>query len=82
MPDLIAPGQVVFECSSFTDEANWKLLLETSMEGYHIKALHSKSFYPYGYDNLNVVETYGTNSRSGRIGYRLDAPATARFPAR
>ncbi len=63
LPDLIAPGQVVFEYSSFLDDANWKLLLETSMEGYHIKALHNKSFYPYGYDNLNVVETYGTNSR-------------------
>ena len=63
LPDLIAPGQTVFEYSSFTDDANWKLLLETSMEGYHIKSLHNKSFYPFGFDNLNVVETYGTNSR-------------------
>lgn len=63
LPDLIAPGHVVFEYSSFLDDANWKLLLETSMEGYHIKALHNKSFYPYGYDNLNIVETYGNNSR-------------------
>lgn len=63
LPDLMAPGQEVFEYSSFTDEANWKLLLETSMEGYHIKALHRTSFYPYGFDNLNVVETFGTNSR-------------------
>ena len=63
LPDLIEPGQEVFEYSSFTDDANWKLLLETSMEGYHIKALHNKSFYPYGFDNLNVVETFGMNSR-------------------
>jgi choline monooxygenase len=63
LPDLIEPGQEVFEYSSFTDEANWKLLLETSMEGYHIKALHTESFYPYGFDNLNVVETFGMNSR-------------------
>jgi hypothetical protein len=63
LPDLMAPGQAVFEHTSFIDDANWKLLLETSMEGYHIKALHNKSFYPYGFDNLNVVETYGTNSR-------------------
>jgi choline monooxygenase len=62
-PDLIAPGQEVFEYSSFTDDANWKLLLETSMEGYHIKTLHHTSFFPYGFDNLNVVETYGMNSR-------------------
>ena len=63
MPDLIAPGHEVFEYSSFTDEANWKLLLETSMEGYHIKALHRTTFYPMGFDNLNVVETHGANSR-------------------
>jgi choline monooxygenase len=63
LPDLIAPGQEVFEYTSFTDDANWKLLLETSMEGYHIKALHNKSFYPFGFDNLNVVETAGLNSR-------------------
>jgi choline monooxygenase len=63
LPDLVEPGQEVFEYTSFIDDANWKLLLETSMEGYHIKALHRESFYPFGFDNLNVVETYGTNSR-------------------
>ena len=63
LPDLMESGQEVFEYSSFTDEANWKLLLETSMEGYHIKTLHRTSFYPYGFDNLNVVETFGANSR-------------------
>ena len=40
-----------------------KILLETAMEGYHIKALHNKTFYPYGFDNLNIVETFGMNSR-------------------
>jgi phenylpropionate dioxygenase-like ring-hydroxylating dioxygenase large terminal subunit len=84
LPELIAPGQVVFEHTSFTDEANWKLLLETSMEGYHIKALHNKSFYPYGYDNLNVVETYGTNSRIvfpfRRIEKLRNIPAQDRRP--
>ena len=63
LPDLIAADQVVFEYTTFTDEANWKLLLETSMEGYHIKALHNTTFYPFGFDNLNVVETFGMNSR-------------------
>jgi len=63
MPDLVGPDQVVFEYTTFTDQANWKLLLETSMEGYHIKALHNQTFYPFGFDNLNVVELYGANSR-------------------
>ena len=43
--------------------ANWKLLYETLMEGYHIKSLHRESFYPFGYDNLKVVETFGPHSR-------------------
>lgn len=63
LPDLLAPDQVVFDKIEFEDPANWKLVGETSMEGYHIKALHTKSFYPYGYDNLNVVEMFGPNSR-------------------
>ncbi|MGO1117457.1 aromatic ring-hydroxylating oxygenase subunit alpha [Rhodovibrionaceae bacterium A322] len=63
LPELVQPGQKVFDTIEFEDDANWKLLAETSMEGYHIKALHKTSFYPYGYDNLNIVETYGPNSR-------------------
>ncbi|MGH1357151.1 MAG: aromatic ring-hydroxylating oxygenase subunit alpha [Burkholderiaceae bacterium] len=63
LPEIIAPDQVVFDYNTFVDEGNWKLLNEFSMEGYHIKSLHHESFYPYGYDNLNVVETFGPNSR-------------------
>lgn len=63
MPAIIQPEQQLFDTAELIDEANWKLLCETSMEGYHIKALHNRSFYPYGFDNLNVVETYGPNSR-------------------
>ena len=33
------------------------------MEGYHIRSLHKNSFYPYGFDNTNLVENYGPNSR-------------------
>ena len=62
-PDLLGPDQIVFDFIQLHDKANWKLVVESAMEGYHIKALHPKSFYPYGFDNLNVVETYGPNSR-------------------
>ncbi len=63
LPDLLPDDYVLFNKLEFDDEANWKLIGETSMEGYHIKALHNQSFYPYGYDNLNVVELHGRNSR-------------------
>lgn len=63
MPERIGPTQKFMEQHTFRDNANWKLLGETSMEGYHIRWLHTHSFYPYGMDNVNVVETNGPNSR-------------------
>jgi hypothetical protein len=63
LPDFFSPEQQYFEQESVTDETNWKLIAETTMEGYHIKGLHKKSFYPYGLDNTNVVENFGPNSR-------------------
>lgn len=63
VPELLPADYVLFNKLEFDDKANWKLIGETSMEGYHIKALHNQSFFPYGYDNLNVVELHGRNSR-------------------
>ena len=61
--DFFKPSQSFFYQSDTVDEANWKLLTETLLEGYHIKSLHRESFYPFGLDNINVVESYGQNSR-------------------
>jgi len=38
-------------------------VMEGFLEGYHIKATHKDTFYPRQYDNLNVVERFGANSR-------------------
>lgn len=62
-PDFFDSDQQFFDQSDYVDEANWKLINETTMEGYHIKSLHKQSFYPYGLDNTNIVETFGPNSR-------------------
>ena len=61
--DFFEPYQPLFHQSDTVDEANWKLLTETLLEGYHIKSLHRESFYPFGLDNVNVVESFGQNSR-------------------
>ena len=61
--DFFSSEQTTIHRSETLDEANWKLLTETLLEGYHIKSLHRDSFYPFGLDNTNVVETYGENSR-------------------
>jgi choline monooxygenase len=42
---------------------NWKILVEQFLEGYHIRSTHQNTFYPLQYDDLNVVETFGINSR-------------------
>ena len=83
--DYFTPGQQLFQQSDTTDQANWKLLTETLLEGYHIKSLHQKSFYPYGLDNINLVETYGANARVTfpfrRIEKLRDIPADQRRAA-
>jgi hypothetical protein len=54
---------VIFETQEKVEEINWKLTAEGTLEGYHIKPTHPESFFPYGYDNLNVVEMQGPNVR-------------------
>ena len=61
--DYFTDDQEMFQHGEVTDKANWKLLTETLLEGYHIKSLHRDTFYPYGLDNINLVETFGPNSR-------------------
>lgn len=78
LPDLLTDDQVIFESQEKVEEVNWKLTAEGTLEGYHIKPTHPESFFPYGYDNLNVVEMQGPNSRVcypfRRIEKLRDAP--------
>jgi len=63
LPPLIAEDQRLLSVSERDTDANWKILLEGFIEGYHIRATHPETFLPYGFDNLNVVEFFGRNSR-------------------
>ena len=63
LPDLLTDDQIVFDSDESQDDINWKLTAEGTLEGYHIKPTHPESFYPYGYDNLNVIEMQGPNVR-------------------
>ena len=78
LPDLLTENQVLFDSSESVEDINWKLTAEGTLEGYHIKPTHPESFYPFGYDNLNVIETQGPNSRVcfpfRRIEKLRDAP--------
>jgi phenylpropionate dioxygenase-like ring-hydroxylating dioxygenase large terminal subunit len=63
LPKLIGKDQRLFASREGRVPANWKIFLEGFLEGYHIRSTHPKTFFPYGFDNLNVVEYFGRNSR-------------------
>jgi len=63
IPALIPDDHALISIEELEIEANWKLHLESSLEGYHIRALHARTFYPRQYDNLTIVEEFGDNNR-------------------
>jgi phenylpropionate dioxygenase-like ring-hydroxylating dioxygenase large terminal subunit len=63
LPPLIPPNLEVIRTTALEIPANWKILVEGFLEGYHIRPTHAETFYPVQFDNLNVVETFGRNSR-------------------
>jgi phenylpropionate dioxygenase-like ring-hydroxylating dioxygenase large terminal subunit len=63
LPEMIGEGQKLYATSARETEANWKIVLEGFLEGYHIRATHPETFFPYGFDNLNVIEHFGPHSR-------------------
>jgi len=60
---LITTDQRLFATAERDFDVNWKIFLESFIEGYHIKSTHPESFLPYGFDNLNVIDLFGRNSR-------------------
>jgi phenylpropionate dioxygenase-like ring-hydroxylating dioxygenase large terminal subunit len=63
LPELVPRTLSVVRSSEQELPANWKILMDGFLEGYHIRATHRETFYPLQFDNLNVVETFGRNSR-------------------
>jgi phenylpropionate dioxygenase-like ring-hydroxylating dioxygenase large terminal subunit len=63
LPPLIAPSFRLVNTAELDVPANWKILVEGFLEGYHIRSTHQETFYPVQFDNLNVVETFGRNNR-------------------
>jgi choline monooxygenase len=61
--DKLLPAERLFYTQSTVRAMNWKVLVEQFLEGYHIRSTHRETFYPLQYDDLNVVETFGPNSR-------------------
>ncbi len=52
-------GYTHFETRAREWNFNWKLVIDTFTESYHIPALHRKSIAPHYYDRYSVWDTYG-----------------------
>ncbi len=63
LPPVIPPGFRFLDTFEGEVPANWKILAEGFLEGYHIRSTHLTTFYAVQYDNVNVVETFGPNNR-------------------
>jgi phenylpropionate dioxygenase-like ring-hydroxylating dioxygenase large terminal subunit len=63
LPQVIPPSYRLLARGDLDVPANWKIAVESFLEGYHIRTTHAQTFYPVQFDNLNVVETFGPNNR-------------------
>jgi choline monooxygenase len=61
--DKLLPAERLVYVDSTARPMNWKVLVEQFLEGYHIRSTHKDTFYPIQYDDLNVVEPFGPNTR-------------------
>ena len=61
--DKLLPFERLIFVESTLRAMNWKVLAEQFLEGYHIRSTHKNTFFPLQYDDLNVVEKFGPNSR-------------------
>ncbi len=64
----------VYGRKSFEVKANWKLVLEPFLEGYHVQRLHASTVGPLFADVPNVVDKLGPTIRqiSGKLNYTPD----------
>lgn len=61
--DKLVPAEKLLVVEATGRPMNWKVLVEQFLEGYHIRSTHKDTFFPLQYDDLNVVESFGPNSR-------------------
>lgn len=63
IPDLFGEEYRFIGVRTQDIAANWKIVTEGVLEGYHIRSTHSETFYPRQYDNLTLFEPFGRNTR-------------------
>ena len=68
------PSMHVYGRKTFELNANWKLVQEPFLEGYHVQRLHAQSVGPMFADVPNVTDVLGLNIRqiSGKVAFTPD----------
>ncbi len=69
------PNARVYGRKTFELDANWKVVLEPFLEGYHVQRLHAKSIGQLFADVPNVTDVFGLNIRqiSGKVNFTPEA---------
>jgi phenylpropionate dioxygenase-like ring-hydroxylating dioxygenase large terminal subunit len=52
-----------FETRTAEWNLNWKLVLDTFLESYHIRSLHRQSIWPHYLSNASLFDAFGPHSR-------------------
>jgi phenylpropionate dioxygenase-like ring-hydroxylating dioxygenase large terminal subunit len=63
LPDFSRSSWRYVQTTEQDFEANWKIVAEGFLEGYHIRSTHRDTFFPRQYDNINLIEAFGRHSR-------------------
>lgn len=53
-----------YETRVLTRRINWKVVVDTFLESYHLSALHQKTVHPILYSNLGTFDAFGRNLRA------------------
>ncbi|MHB8381390.1 MAG: aromatic ring-hydroxylating oxygenase subunit alpha [Candidatus Binataceae bacterium] len=59
---------------------NWKLVIDTFAENYHIPALHRRSIAPYYDDRNSIWTTYGLHQRTVNFRRSIDREIAEKLP--
>jgi phenylpropionate dioxygenase-like ring-hydroxylating dioxygenase large terminal subunit len=62
----------LFETRTREWNFNWKLVIDTFTENYHIPALHRRSIAPYYDDRHSIWDTYGLHQRTVNFRRSID----------